>query len=167
MPVPEKMASIMEEECAHILRSAEFRRSPVMSHLLEFLVQFCIQRDARGPKAYTVAVDGLGRDDDFDPNMDSYPRVQVGRLRRMIAGYYASHPRPTRLHIPLGHYQVQLVDHDVREPMLATTTEVEANAVHEIRTNESGRSQNIVLISSLAMLAASIVILGMAVYAMG
>ncbi|MEP7349185.1 MAG: hypothetical protein ABI668_04440 [Sphingorhabdus sp.] len=90
-----------------------------MSNLLEFLVDFCVNRDSRGPKAYTVAVEGLGRNCNFDPNIDSYPRVQVGRLRKMIAAYYSHHPRSHRLQIPVGHYQVELVECDEKLGMLA------------------------------------------------
>lgn len=112
MPLPANVAVTIKEECVNILHSPEFRRSPVMSHLLEFLVDYCVERDARGPKAYVVAVDGLGRSPSFDTNIDSYPRVQVGRLRKIIAAYYAEHPRSHRLHIPVGHYQVQLLEFD-------------------------------------------------------
>lgn len=108
MSVPEEVAAIMREECSYIVRSPDFRRSPVMTRLLEFLVEFCIDHDSAGPKAYTVAVEGLGREPDFDSNVDSYPRVQVGRLRKMITAYYAAHPRSNRIAIPVGHYKVEL-----------------------------------------------------------
>ncbi len=119
MSLPANVAATMKEECVHLMHSPDFRRSPVMSHLLEFLVDFCINQNSRGPKAYTVAVEGLGRNSSFDPNIDSYPRVQVGRLRKMIAVYYADHPRSRRLQIPVGHYQVELVEFDERLGLLA------------------------------------------------
>lgn len=110
MPLPANIAVTLQEECLNIIQSSDFRRAPVMSHLLQYLVDYCVQRDARGPKAYVVAVDGLGRDANFDTNIDSYPRVQVGRLRKMIAAYYSEHPRSPRLDIPVGHYQVKLIE---------------------------------------------------------
>ncbi len=130
MPLPANIAFTMKEECVHIMHSPDFRRSPVMSRLLEFLVDFCVNRDSRGPKAYTVAVEGLGRNSSFDPNIDSYPRVQVGRLRKMIAAYYADHPRLWRLQIPIGHYQVQLIECDQGQGMLAEG-QVKSNQPHQ------------------------------------
>lgn len=118
MPLPGDAAAVMKEECMHIVHSPDFRRSPVMTKLLEFLVDFCIDQDSRGPKAYTVAVDGLGRSPSFDPNIDSYPRVQVGRLRKMIAAYYANHPRSCRIDIPVGHYKVELATCDAKLGLL-------------------------------------------------
>lgn len=80
-----------------------------MRRLLHFLVAETLAGRGDGLKAYGVAVDGLGRDSDFDPQADSYPRVQVGRLRRMIAQFYANQGPGIdgiRLDIPSGGYRV-------------------------------------------------------------
>ncbi len=50
MTLPVEVTVIMKEECALLVRSPEFRRSPVMTQLLEFLVDFCIAQDSRGPR---------------------------------------------------------------------------------------------------------------------
>jgi hypothetical protein len=95
-----------------IFESEEFSRSPVMRRLLRFLVNQTLAGNGEQLKAYGVAVDGLGRDPDFDAQTDSYPRVQVGRLRRMLEAYYArtGFRYGYRLLIPNGAYRVHLLE---------------------------------------------------------
>lgn len=102
-------AARQKDEADRIGASTAFMRAPVMRRLLHFLVAETLAGRGDGLKAYGVAVDGLGRDSDFDPQADSYPRVQVGRLRRMIAQFYADHGPGIdgiRLDIPSGGYRV-------------------------------------------------------------
>lgn len=101
-------------ELAKVLESPEFVRSPVLRRLLEYLVEQTLAGQGERLKAYQIAVDGLGRDDSFDPQSDSYPRVQVGRLRKMLELHYAALPadqaaRRQRIVIPVGHYNVELL----------------------------------------------------------
>jgi len=104
----ERRAKLLRAETHALLQSPDFIRSPVMSQLLSYLVEEAIANPGNPPKAYQVAVDGLGRTEDFDVQADSYPRVQVGRLRKMLAAHYAAHGGATRLHIPIGHYAVEI-----------------------------------------------------------
>ncbi|WP_417622543.1 tetratricopeptide repeat protein [Parasphingorhabdus sp.] len=104
----EQRAKMLRAETETLLQSPDFIRSPVMSQLLRYLVEEAISNPNNPPKAYQVAVDGLGRTDDFDVQTDSYPRVQVGRLRKMLAAYYAARGTAERLRIPIGHYAVEL-----------------------------------------------------------
>ncbi|MEE9432971.1 MAG: hypothetical protein V3V15_01875 [Sphingorhabdus sp.] len=97
-------------ELEEVLNAREFVRSPVMSRLLTYLVEQSLSNPDNPPKAYHVAVEGLGRADDFDVQADSYPRVQVGRLRKMLAAYYAEIGIGQRICIPTGHYAV-VFDH--------------------------------------------------------
>lgn len=108
----EKRAAMLRAETEALLRSRDFLRSPVMSQLLSYLVEEAISNPERPPKAYQVAVDGLGRTEDFDVQADSYPRVQVGRLRKMLAAHYAVKGAEERLRIPIGHYAVEILMDD-------------------------------------------------------
>ena len=108
-PIPdERRAELLRAETRSLLQSPDFVRSPVMSQLLNYLVEEAISNPGHPPKAYQVAVDGLGRSEDFDVQADSYPRVQVGRLRKMLAAHYAAHGGTHQLHIPIGHYAVEI-----------------------------------------------------------
>jgi len=123
----EQRAQVLRAETRILLQSPDFIRSPVMSQLLNYLVEEAISNPDHPPKAYQVAVDGLGRTEDFDVQADSYPRVQVGRLRKMLAAYYSKHQSATRLHIPIGHYAVEILDDDgtaPAEPEMAGTEDI-------------------------------------------
>ena len=104
----ERRAELLRAETRSLLQSPDFIRSPVMSQLLNYLVEEAIANPGHPPKAYQVAVDGLGRSEDFDVQADSYPRVQVGRLRKMLAAHYAAYGGTHQLHIPIGHYAVEI-----------------------------------------------------------
>lgn len=100
---------VYHAEVERICASAAFQRAPVMRRLLRFLVAETFAGRGDNLKAYGVAVDGLGKDSGFDPQSDSYPRVQVGRLRRMIAEFYehaGDGPDGIRVAIPNGSYKV-------------------------------------------------------------
>lgn len=108
---PERSA--LQNELALVMRSPEFVRSPVLRRLLEYLVEQTLAGNGERLKAYQIAVDGLGRDDSFDPQSDSYPRVQVGRLRKMLELHYAGLSAQEaagrhRITIPVGRYNVEL-----------------------------------------------------------
>lgn len=100
-------------ELALVMQSPEFVRSPVLRRLLEYLVEQTLAGNGERLKAYQIAVEGLGRDDSFDPQSDSYPRVQVGRLRKMLDLHYTALSAEQastrqRISIPVGHYNVEL-----------------------------------------------------------
>lgn len=104
-PSPEQCDAEVERIC----NGAAFRRAPVMRRLLKFLATETLAGRGVDLKAYGVAVDGLGKGQDFDAQADSYPRVQVGRLRRMIETFYAEEggsESAVRVSIPNGSYRV-------------------------------------------------------------
>lgn len=104
----------MRTELESVLADALFVRSPVLARLLTYLVETTLDGNGKGLKSYAVAVDGLGRNPDFDSQADASARVQVGRLRRLLDNFYNStgshHSR--RLLIVSGSYEVRLVGHD-------------------------------------------------------
>ena len=75
---------IIAEELERLLGSPLFVRAPVLSRLLQFLVEHRLRGGRAAPKAYAIATEALGRSADFDPAVDSYPRVMVGRLRTLL-----------------------------------------------------------------------------------
>ncbi|MEN9392683.1 MAG: hypothetical protein RLZZ104_1026, partial [Pseudomonadota bacterium] len=79
----------LRREMEYLLASSMFRKSPKLSQLLAYLVGATLRGEGETLKSYTVAVDGLGRAADFDAQADSYPRVQVMRLRNFLSSFYA------------------------------------------------------------------------------
>lgn len=100
-----------------LLCDPEFKRSPKMVLLLKFLVDHRLASDNLPLKAYTIAVDALGREESFDTDLDSYPRVQIARLRKMLDHFYQREGGDNRLSIPLHDYTIKL------EPNVARANE--------------------------------------------
>ncbi len=105
-----EQAALIRMELDSILTSPDFSRAPIMKRLLCFLVEETVAGRGDQLKAYSVAVDGLGRAPDYDARADSYPRVQVGRLRKMLDNHYrlSGAQYGARLSIPSGRYKVVL-----------------------------------------------------------
>ncbi|MGV1682246.1 tetratricopeptide repeat protein [Sphingopyxis sp. NJF-3] len=97
---------IIADELEQLLASPLFVRSPVLSRLLQFLAEHRLQGGRSAPKAYAIATEALGRSADFDPAVDSYPRVMVGRLRSLLDRYYVDTPWIHRLRVPQGSYEI-------------------------------------------------------------
>lgn len=106
---------IIAAELKHLLDSPLFVRSPVLTRLLQYLVDHRLQGNRAAPKAYAIATEALGRSADFDPAVDSYPRVMVGRLRNLLDRYYAETPWLHRLRVPQGSYEI-VIQHRAAPP---------------------------------------------------
>lgn len=118
---------IIAEEVQRLLESPMFIRSPVLSRLLQFLADHRLRGGRAAPKAYAIATEALGRSADFDPAVDSYPRVMVGRLRSLLDRYYADTPWVRRLRVPQGSYEV-VVQLRASPPARSADAEPDADA---------------------------------------
>ena len=65
-----------------------------------------MEHPGASPKEYQIATEVFGRQQDFDPHVDSMVRVQAGRLRTKLAEYYASEGAEdqTVVELPKGTY---------------------------------------------------------------
>lgn len=118
---------IVAAEYERLRTSPLFTRSPVLSRLLQFLVEHRLQGGRSAPKAYAIATEALGRNADFDPAVDSYPRVMVGRLRTLLDRYYAETAWVHRLRVPQGSYEI-VVQRRASPPVRPTAGEDDAPA---------------------------------------
>ncbi len=87
----------MQQECSRhdviheletVLADAKFAAAPQMSAFLKFVVTQTLDGNADRIKAYTVAVDALGKPATFDPQNDPSVRVLAKRLRDTLTAYY-------------------------------------------------------------------------------
>ena len=101
-----RAAAIIRAGLDRVLVSDAFRAAPQLSAFLSFVVERTVEGRAAELKGYTIAVEGLGRPADFNPQLDPIVRVEAGRLRRALAQYYAGDGRgdPVQISMPVGGY---------------------------------------------------------------
>ncbi|MFQ6548115.1 hypothetical protein AADZ90_009155 [Aestuariibius sp. 2305UL40-4] len=83
--------------------------------LLRYLIEQELAGRGEQIKAYSIAVDVLGRGEDFDPSTDSIVRTEIGRLRDALHLFYADRQGSghVQIEIPKGTYRPRL---QVSEP---------------------------------------------------
>ncbi len=104
-------ARAINDALNNVLSDEKFLASPQMSAFLSYVVQETMAGNADRIKAYTVAVDALGKPTSFDPQNDPSVRVLANRLRTSLDNYYASNPEQA-LFIELyrGSYVPHFID---------------------------------------------------------
>ena len=102
--------SCMRIEQERILRDPQFHSSPTLVRLLKWLITETMAGRGDLIKSYTIAVEGLGRPEEFDSQADSYPRVQIGRLRKALQIHYAQQgpAQEQCLYLQPGSYRIRL-----------------------------------------------------------
>jgi len=104
VPVTEKALQL--EQIERLLASHSLHGSESLCKLLRYLANQFLEHPGTSPKEYQIATEVFGRQQDFDPHVDSMVRVQAGRLRTKLAEYYASEgpEDPLLVEIPKGTY---------------------------------------------------------------
>lgn len=106
--------TLIHNQLENILSSPLFINSAQLCKILSFLVEETLA--GRGPqlKAYTVAIEALGRNEDFDPASDSIVRAQVRRLRMKLKKYYEGEGKNSkvRIEVPLNSYVPKFIEKD-------------------------------------------------------
>ena len=72
-----------------MISSDPLRTSPQLVSFLQFVVNETLGGRSHRIKGYTIGVEALHRDPDFNPQADPIVRVEAGRLRRALKRYYA------------------------------------------------------------------------------
>jgi len=104
-------------ELIQALGSRAFEKAPTLRRLLTYLWEHRTEDVGE----YAIATEALGRKADFEPRVDATVRVLVSRLRQRLKEFYEADGSnlPTRIVIPLGSHQLQVVEgerHDSAEP---------------------------------------------------
>src|SRR5215467_9348209 len=83
-----------------------FASSPQLASFLVFVVEAVLRGHGERLKGYTIGVEVLRRDTNFDPQIDPIVRVEATRLRRAIGRYYAGPGAsdPIQIDLPRGGY---------------------------------------------------------------
>ena len=106
------------EALEQVLAWPDIARSPQLARFLDYIVRRTIAGDAGSIKAYSIAVDVLGRPSDFDPQTDPIVRVQARRLRALLDEYYRGPGQASgvRIVLPTGRYVPQFTWTSVEQP---------------------------------------------------
>lgn len=97
----------VEQTLAAMLEADQFATSAQLSDFLEFIVTKTLDDEQEAIKAYSIAVDALGRGEDFDPQSNAAVRVAAGRLRQALTLFNASpqaEKLPVRIVLEPGSY---------------------------------------------------------------
>ena len=89
-----------------ILASHVFSRSKRQREFLGYVIDASLEGREDRLKEYTIGLDVFGKDDSFDPHLDSIVRVEASRLRAKLREYYGEEGTEdsVRIEIPKGHY---------------------------------------------------------------
>lgn len=96
----------IRRQLSRILASRAFRDSLRLTSFLTFVVETTLAGKGASLKAYTIAIEALGRDPSFDPQDDPIVRVGALRLRLALTRYYSGEGRndPIIIALPRGRY---------------------------------------------------------------
>ena len=109
----ELFSNITEKEILdqvdRICNNSEFKSKRQLCIFLKFVVNETLAGRGKDLKGYTIGVEVLGKDKDFDPEQDSLVRIHAGRLRRLLKMYYLEDGKmdPILIDIPTGGYLPQ------------------------------------------------------------
>ncbi|MGA3130344.1 MAG: malectin domain-containing carbohydrate-binding protein [Terracidiphilus sp.] len=99
------------EELDWLLNSGVLGRSQNLPRTLKFICEKHFDGQAAQITEHSLAVEALGRRDDFTPQTDTIVRVTVHQLRKRLQEIYADQgaSRPVQIHIPAGQYAPSFV----------------------------------------------------------
>jgi hypothetical protein len=123
-----------------LISSQTLHGSESLCKLLRYLAKHALDHPGTPLKEYQIATEVFGRQEDFDPQLDSMVRVQAGRLRSKLSEYYASEgvDDPTWVELPKGTY---LLSFHPGPPHAARAHAEPHNGHHEFRSEAIPSSQ--------------------------
>jgi hypothetical protein len=99
--------SLVQAQIEKMVNSPVLHGSESLCKLLRYISKHALDHPGAPLKEYQIATEVFGRQDDFDPQVDSMVRVQAGRLRAKLAEYYNSDfavDDPVWVEFPKGTY---------------------------------------------------------------
>ncbi|MBB2753571.1 UNVERIFIED_ORG: tetratricopeptide (TPR) repeat protein [Rhizobium aethiopicum] len=93
-------------ELERLFSDTRFRVTERQKDILRYLAERRFNGCDDGAKAYSVALDVLGRPSDFDASTDPIVRIEISRLRSALDAYYQAFGAAgsVTIHIPKGMY---------------------------------------------------------------
>lgn len=106
-------------EVQWLLNAGILGQSTNLSRMFQFLCDQYFESNGSPIKEYTIAVEGLGRSEDFDPHIDPIVRVTAHMLRKRLKDFYAGPgaERALQIQIPRGSYTPSFVPQILPQPV--------------------------------------------------
>lgn len=109
-----------------VASSERFASSPVLKKIFLYIIDEELAGRGGNIKALAIAWDVLEKPRDFDPQNDPIVRVNLGRLRAVLAEYYSDEGKddPLRISIPKGAYRPEFTSREeleISEPQTKIT----------------------------------------------
>lgn len=103
----ESEKNAVREQLERLLADPAFSGANRRRRLLRYLVEETLENRGDSLKESVIATEVFDRSPDYDPQVDSVVRVEVGRLRARLAEYYEKNgpDAPVRIEIPKGGYR--------------------------------------------------------------
>jgi len=97
---------LITQQLLAILNYDEIKHSHVLTKFLSFVVDKKLLGLEDEIKEYTIGVKGLGKPNDFNPQLDASVRIHAGRLRKVLQQYYTGPGKndTVLIDIPKGSY---------------------------------------------------------------
>ena len=97
----------IQEQVERICNDSDLKSKKLICSFLRFVVNETLDGRGEQLKAYTIAINVLGRETGFDPEQDSLVRIHAGRLRRILHLYYLESGKDDEIiiEIPKGGYK--------------------------------------------------------------
>ncbi len=156
-------------ELERLLADQRFRVTERQKDILRYLAERRFNDCDEGVKAYSVALDVLGRPSGFDASTDPIVRIEISRLRSALDAYYQAFGTASgaTIHIPKGMYialfPATLVPHepdDELHPGFEPAGESEPAATISEAMVQAVRSRRSVRLGGAAAVAAIVAALG-------
>ncbi|MEK7829488.1 MAG: hypothetical protein AAB401_00295 [Acidobacteriota bacterium] len=130
------------DQLNRMLQSRALNGSDSLRSFLRFVVEKAAENQDSQLKEYVIATEVFGRNNDYNPQVDSTVRVQAGRLRTKLKEYYATEGVNDKvlIDLPKGHYTPIFVYAQRKEaqPMNGKTMSAAAVAEQSIAHTVSG-----------------------------
>ncbi|EPE98042.1 hypothetical protein RGCCGE502_14229 [Rhizobium grahamii CCGE 502] len=93
-------------ELERLLADERFRATERSRSILRYITNQQFAGCADGVKAYSIAIDVLGRQSSFDPSLDPIVRIELSRLRSSLSQYYEAFAEEggVTVQLPRGRY---------------------------------------------------------------
>src|SRR2546421_1361640 len=145
------------DQIEQLLSSHSLHGSESLCKLLRYLANHSMDHPGLSPKEYQIATEVFGRQQDFDPHVDSMVRVQAGRLRTKLAEYYASEGAEDQVMVELPKGTYTLAFHPRTHGVVRSHTSTSHEASNNLQLNGRTSRTWIVTVIALSVVLASAV----------